>query len=31
MEMIRARQPLEEELDEAERINHDSLVMQSEQ
>jgi hypothetical protein len=30
MDLIRARQPLEEELDEAERIHHDSLVMQLE-
>ena len=30
MEFIRAHQPTEDEQDEAERIHHDSLVMQSE-
>lgn len=30
MELIRARQPSEDDLDEAERIHHDSLVMQLE-
>jgi hypothetical protein len=30
IDLVRARQPSEEELDEAERIHHDSLVMQPE-
>ena len=30
MDLIRSQQPSEEELDEAERIHHDSLVMQLE-
>jgi hypothetical protein len=30
MELIRAQQPSEEEVDEAERIHHDSLAMQKE-